>query len=102
MSQPLDQIPVVDLRDLSSSKLADQERAAAAILHGFGHYGLIYIRDHGIEQQTLDQFYTAFLQFTARPESEKRKVSSPDIWYQRGWDPPKHRTSHHRRRPTRL
>jgi isopenicillin N synthase-like dioxygenase len=88
MSQSHDHIPVVDLSDLTSSQHAAQTRAADAILKGFGQFGLIYIRNHSIEGATLDEFYSDFLSFCARPDEEKAKVGCPDIWYQRGWTPP--------------
>lgn len=81
-------IPVVDLEDLSSPNLERQQRAAEAIVQGFGTYGLVYIRNHGIDDAELTRFYDAFLNFTARSLEEKQKVSMPDIWYQRGWTPP--------------
>lgn len=81
-------IPVVDLEDLSSPRLDRQQRGAQAILEAFGHYGLIYIRHHGIEAEALQAFYDAFLGFTAEPTEAKEAVSRGDIWYQRGWTPP--------------
>lgn len=82
------EIPVVDLEDLSSANLQRQKRASQAIIDGFGHYGLVYIRNHGIDQDLLTAFYDAFLGFTSRPLEEKEAMSRPDIWYQRGWTPP--------------
>lgn len=81
-------IPVVDLHDLSSPHLAHQKRAAEALLHAFGHYGLVYIKNHEMEPAQLDAFYKAFLGYTSRSVSEKEQLSLPDIWYQRGWTPP--------------
>lgn len=81
-------IPVVDLQDLSSPTLEHQEAAAHAILEGFGKYGLVYIKNHGIQDADLTRFYDSFLEFTSRPVVEKEKVSMPEIWYQRGWTPP--------------
>ena len=81
-------IPTVDLHDLASSDLERQEKASDAILTAFGTYGLIYIRNHGIETERLEAFYSAFLEFTDRPEDEKEAVARPDIWFQRGWTPP--------------
>jgi isopenicillin N synthase-like dioxygenase len=81
-------IPVVDLEDLASPRLDRQARAAEAIQEAFGRFGLIYIRNHGIEDASLDSFYESFLAFTSLPEERKRPLSREDIWFQRGWTPP--------------
>jgi isopenicillin N synthase-like dioxygenase len=86
MSQP--QIPVVDLADVTSPRTEVREQARAAIRRGFGHFGLVYLRNHGVDIDLLERFYDAFLAFTDRPEAEKQKLSGGDIWYQRGWTPP--------------
>ncbi len=82
------EIPIVDLRDLSSPRAVDQQRASAALRHAFGVYGLVYIRNHGIDDADLNAFYDAFLGFTARSTEEKERLSRPEIWFQRGWTPP--------------
>lgn len=81
-------IPVVDLEALDSPRTARREEALEALLEGFGHYGLIYIRNHDVDIDLVDAFYDAFLEFTERPEDEKRELSRGDLWYQRGWTPP--------------
>ena len=88
MTIEADQIPVVELDDLGSHNTARRERATSALRRAFGEFGLVYVRGHGIESAALDDFYSAFLDFTARPEAEKARVARPDIWYQRGWTPP--------------
>ncbi|MFB6374412.1 MAG: isopenicillin N synthase family dioxygenase, partial [Bradymonadaceae bacterium] len=54
----------------------------------FGHYGLVYLRHHGVDIDLLEDYYDTFLEFTERPEQEKRELSRGDLWYQRGWTPP--------------
>lgn len=78
MSEPV--IPTVDLADVAS--------AASAIREGFGTYGLVYVKNHGVDVAQLEKLYDAFIAYTARPESEKQKESRADIWFQRGWTPP--------------
>lgn len=79
-------IPILDLAQLQDpSKHAE---VSAAIRLGLGHFGLIYLKGHGIDQDKLDLFYDGFLQFCAKPESEKRAYGRADLWYQRGWTPP--------------
>lgn len=86
MTDPV--IPTVDLEDLESSDPSRAQRAAAAIREGFGTYGLVYVKGHGVDMATLDRLYDEFVRYTARPESEKRKECRSDIWFQRGWTPP--------------
>ncbi|MEZ4316897.1 MAG: 2-oxoglutarate and iron-dependent oxygenase domain-containing protein [Myxococcota bacterium] len=81
-------IPVVDVRDLVSDEPAAQARAAIAIREGFGVYGLVYIRNHGIDRSDVLDTYAEFLELLERPVAEKQTWGGPDIWYQRGWTPP--------------
>ena len=81
-------IPVVDLDDLHSPAISKQKRATHALRDAFGHFGLVYIRNHGIEADRLEGFYDSFLKVTDRPTEEKQKLGGADIWYQRGWTPP--------------
>jgi isopenicillin N synthase-like dioxygenase len=81
-------IPVVDLEDLHSPRADRQTRASEALNRGFGHFGLVFIRNHGIDAADLEAFYDAFLGFTDRPTEAKQKVSMDGIWFQRGWTPP--------------
>lgn len=80
-------IPILDLADIDSSAPEAQKRAGAAVREGFGTYGLIYVRSHGIDMQTLAKFYGAFTEFVGWPEEKKSKFRGTDIWYQRGWTP---------------
>lgn len=82
------EIPVVDLEDLSSPNHTRQNKAADAITTGFGHFGVVYVRNHGIEPADLTGFYDSFLEFTNRSDEQKQKLGRGDIWYQRGWTPP--------------
>lgn len=81
-------VPTVDLADCVSDDPARRAAAAEALRLGFGRYGLVYLRNHGIEAAVLDRFYDAFLGFTAMPEAEKQRYGRADLWYQRGWTPP--------------
>jgi isopenicillin N synthase-like dioxygenase len=81
-------IPTVDLADLASDDPARIERGVAALREAFGVFGLVYVKNHGIDAQALERFYDAFGAFIARPEAAKRPYGRADIWYQRGWTPP--------------
>lgn len=88
MSSLTAEIPVVDLEDLASPRPERQRRAADALKHAFGFYGLVFIRNHGLDTQEMDAFYDEFLGFTDRSDEAKQEVNLPEIWFQRGWTPP--------------
>ncbi|MCP3103956.1 isopenicillin N synthase family oxygenase [Myxococcus sp. K15C18031901] len=81
-------IPTVDLADLASGDASRIETAATALREAFGVFGLVYIKNHGVDTQALNRFYDAFAAFIARPTEEKKPFGRADIWYQRGWTPP--------------
>lgn len=80
-------IPTLNLTDLGGDGEA-QERARRAIAEAFGTYGLIYIAGHGVNIEDVHRLYDEFLRFTSQDASVKERMSSGDIWYQRGWTPP--------------
>ncbi len=77
-----EEIPVVDLSDASSAASAE------AILKGFGDFGLVYVKGHGVDIDRLHRFYDLLIALFGKPEAEKQAWARPDIWYQRGWTPP--------------
>jgi isopenicillin N synthase-like dioxygenase len=79
-------IPTVDLQDLASADPTARERALAAIRTGFGTYGLVYVRSHGVSD--VSPLYDRFQAFCDRPTREKERYNRGDLWYQRGWTPP--------------
>ena len=81
-------IPTVDLHDITDGDPAQRRAAAEALRAGFGEYGLVYVRSHGIDAKLLDAYYDGFLRVTAKPEADKRNLARPAQWYQRGWTPP--------------
>lgn len=81
-------LPVVDLEDVRSDDPARQARAAEAIRDGFGVYGLVYIRNHGVDKERLAELYKQWCELTDKPAEEKQTWARPDVWYQRGWTPP--------------
>jgi isopenicillin N synthase-like dioxygenase len=88
MTAPTRQIPVVDLEDIQSGDADRTARAGAAIVEAFGHFGLVYVKNHGVDAKNVDALFDAFLQLTALEESEKKPYGRADIWFQRGWTPP--------------
>ena len=86
MASDMIELPTVDLADLASAEPEKRAGAHAAILEGFGRYGLLYLRGHDVP--STHELYDAFARFTARPEADKQPFNRADIWYQRGWTPP--------------
>ena len=78
------EIPTVNLDDLRDP----QKKAGAleAIAKGFGVYGLVYVKGHGVG--TMNDLYDRFGSFCSRPTAEKERYNRSDLFYQRGWTPP--------------
>jgi isopenicillin N synthase-like dioxygenase len=81
-------IPTVDLADVASGDAGRRARAAEALRIGFGHFGLVYVANHGVDPELVSRLYDRFAGFTARPTAEKERYGGADIWFQRGWTPP--------------
>ena len=58
-------IPTVDLEDVAAADPARRARAAEAIRVGFGHYGLVYVANHGIDPALVSTLYDRFAGFTS-------------------------------------
>jgi len=84
MSSPA--IPTVDLLDLASDEPAARARALEAIRVGYGTFGLVYVKSHGVSDTS--PLYDHFQAFCGRPLGEKERFNRGDLWYQRGWTPP--------------
>ncbi len=84
MSTTTTRIPVVDATRLASG----DPDVLEALRVAFGEYGVLHLANHGFEDAWLDELYGSYTAFCAAPEAEKRKLSRPDLWYQRGWTPP--------------
>lgn len=87
-------LPVVDVDDVTSGDPAKVARAVDALRVGFGHYGLVCIK--GIDKfypnkdgkkSTFD-LYDQYCEVLNRPAEELRSYGGPDIWFQRGYTPP--------------
>ena len=77
-------IPTVDLAELRDG--ANKGRALEAIRKGFGVYGLVYVKGHGVGP--MGDLYDRFGTFAERPLAEKERYNRKDLFYQRGWTPP--------------
>ncbi len=78
-------IPTVDLLHLHGTS-SEQREALEAIRVGYGHYGLVYVKNHLVSD--VAGLYDRFQAFCDRPSSDKQTYNRQDLWYQRGWTPP--------------
>lgn len=83
MTEP--SIPTVDLQHLRGPA-AERAEALSALRTGFGHYGLVFVKNHGVSEVTA--LYDRFQALCDRPLEEKQSYNRADLWYQRGWTPP--------------
>ena len=64
------------------------ERGAAAMREAFGVFGLVYLKNHGVDIAG-PQALLRRVRRVHRPAAEAKKpYGRADIWYQRGWTPP--------------
>ncbi|MBX7192114.1 MAG: isopenicillin N synthase family oxygenase [Sandaracinaceae bacterium] len=83
MTEPA--IPTVDLLHLHGTS-SEQREALEAIRVGYGHYGLVYVKNHLVSD--VAALYDRFQAFCDRPLADKQTYNRGDLWYQRGWTPP--------------
>jgi len=93
------ELPVFDFDDAMSGDPAREAKAADALSLGFGHFGLVCLRNYdrfyagrGQKMQTgkeaVSELYDSYTALLNRPEDEKRSWGGPQLWYQRGYTPP--------------
>lgn len=88
MTSPQELIPTVDLEDITGEDRERRREASEALVRAFGRFGLVYVKNHGVDAGIVDALYDDFLAFTALPEEVKAPLGRADLWFQRGWTPP--------------
>ncbi len=81
------QLPVIDVGGLSSSKLEARKAVAREIRAACTNNGFFYIANHGIPQGLIEAVQTQTRAFFDRPIVEKQKVSKSLSKCNRGWEP---------------
>jgi isopenicillin N synthase-like dioxygenase len=81
-------IPTIDLEALGEGSPDSRAREAAALRTGLGHFGLVYVKNHGVSAENVDQLYDLFQALTSLPASSKAELGGRHVWFQRGWTPP--------------
>jgi isopenicillin N synthase-like dioxygenase len=86
------QLPVIDVSGLSSSKFTDHKAVADAMHAACVNNGFFYIANHGVPQGLIDAVQEQTRIFFDQPEEDKRKVSKALSNCNRGWEPLKAQT----------
>ncbi|XP_076068509.1 uncharacterized protein LOC143040960 [Oratosquilla oratoria] len=76
MESPKHAIPIVDLGDLKlggpkTPREEEWQRVACQLTKAFEDIGFVYLRDHGLPQETIDQTQEKAAKFFALPEDTK-------------------------------
>ena len=81
------QLPVIDVSGLSSSKVEARRAVAREMRAACTSNGFFYIANHGIPQGLIDAVQTQTRALFDRPISEKQKVAKTLSKCNRGWEP---------------
>ncbi|MCS6935893.1 MAG: isopenicillin N synthase family oxygenase [Chitinophagales bacterium] len=80
----LDTIPIVDLSDFTAGGERKQ-RFVEQLGRAFEETGFVSVRNHGVPQQLIDDYYEAVKKFFALPLEVKKKYEIPELAGQRGY-----------------
>jgi isopenicillin N synthase-like dioxygenase len=78
-------IPTVDLAEYLSGDVARMQQFARDLGKAYQEVGFVAVRNHGVPQHLVDDFYSAVQAFFAQPESVKRKYEIAGLAGQRGY-----------------
>jgi len=81
------ELPVIDISSLSSSRRADRQAVAARIRAACIDKGFFYIVGHGVPQGLMDAAQAQAKIFFDLPEPEKAKIAKSKSSCNRGWEP---------------
>lgn len=85
---PVDEIPVIDIRDLRLGNAGQRRAVAAEIARACEHVGFFYIAGHGVPQSLIDDTFAQNAAFFAQPHEERmRAAATLEHW--RGYVPSK-------------
>src|SRR5258708_25533621 len=94
MSEPLqaaqisaNQLPVIDVSGLSSSKAQDRSAVGARIRTACVTHGFFYVANHGIPQRLIDAVQEQAKALFDLPANEQRKLPNSFSHCNPSWDP---------------
>lgn len=78
-------IPVVDLSMFTTGSEEDKRRFVQQLGEAFEVYGFVSVKNHGVSQQLIDDYYAAVKSFFELPAELKRKYEIVELAGQRGY-----------------
>ena len=78
-------IPVVDLSQFTDGDSNQRKKFVQKLGKAFHNIGFVGVKNHGVSQQLIDDFYVASKAFFALPTTVKRKYEIPGLAGQRGY-----------------
>ena len=78
-------IPVLDLAQFTSGDAAQKKAFVETLGNAFHEIGFVAVKNHGVSQQLIDDFYAASKAFFALPIDNKRKYEILGLAGQRGY-----------------
>ncbi|KAI0832597.1 Clavaminate synthase-like protein [Trametes gibbosa] len=79
-------IPLIDFgKYLNASSIAEKEQTAQDIVRGFTEVGFIYLNNHGIPQETVQQAFEQSAEFFKLPHEKKTELAWRDPRANRGF-----------------
>lgn len=78
-------IPVVDLQQFISGSASEKAAFVQEIGNAFQDTGFVAVKNHGVAQQLIEDFYTASKAFFALPSTTKKQYEIEGLAGQRGY-----------------
>src|SRR5258707_4505154 len=78
-------IPVVDLGEFVNGNDTAKHHFVNELGNAFEDVGFVSVKNHGVPQELIDEYYAAVKQFFALPAETKRSYEIPELAGQRGY-----------------
>jgi isopenicillin N synthase-like dioxygenase len=78
-------IPTVDLGTFSQGDMEAKHAFVQQLGNAFEDVGFVSVKNHGVPQELIDEFYVAIQKFFALPTEVKRQYEIPELAGQRGY-----------------
>ena len=85
MSQHKQTIPVVDLQHFTQGSADQQAQFVQSLGDALVEYGFVAVENHGVDQEALQQTYSAMKEFFSLPTSSKQTYEDREGGNQRGY-----------------
>ncbi|EFR03380.1 flavonol synthase/flavanone 3-hydroxylase [Nannizzia gypsea CBS 118893] len=82
----MSQIPVVDFAPFRRGSAEDAKATGKKIFEAFRDVGFVYLKNHGVPQEVVDEAFSWSKKLFDLPQSEKEKAPHPpEGWWHRGY-----------------